>query len=172
MELSKRKEKLFDMRADGIYSEDEYQAEKKKTLEQETDIKSYIVEDTTGYWEKVRDNALNFAERVAELFNQDDPEIKKLVVQILGSNLSLFDQKLIIEPKSAFIFLKDLERAISQELGKLEPTISLPQEPNLDYLQNYLSNERETGLGPATFYLASRRSTTELLPRGVVRTGF
>ena len=167
MELSKRKEKLFDMRADGIYSEDEYQAEKKKTLEQEAEIKSYIVEDTTGYWEKVRDNALNFAERVAELFNQDDPEIKKLVVQILGSNLSLFDQKLVIEPKSAFIFLKDLEKDISQELSKLEPTISLPQEPNLDYLQNYLSNERVMGIEPTLFHLASGRFTTKLHPQSV-----
>ena len=172
MEISKKKEKLFDMRADGIYSEEEYQIEKKNLLEQELEIKAYISEDTTAYWEKVRDNALNFAERVTELFNLGDPQIQKLVVQILGSNLSLFDQKLVIEPKSAFIFLKDLEKDISKELSTLEPTISQSEQPNLDYLQNYLSNERETGLGPATFYLASRRSTTELLPRGVVRTGF
>lgn len=167
LELSKKKEKLFDMKVDGIYSEEEYQAEKKKTLEQETEIKSYIAEDNTAYWENVRDNTLNFAEKVLELFNEGDAKTQKLVLQILGSNLSLFNQKLEIEAKSAFIFLKSLESEIKKELSKLEPTISLSEVPNLDHLQNYLSNERETGIEPATFYLASRRSTAELLPHFV-----
>ena len=116
-----RKEKLYSMKLDGLITPEQYQAKKSEILKEEDEIKQLLSRDRTIYWEKVIDETLDFAGKVTELFNHGDKVTRRLVLQIIGSNLVLKDKKLIINTKGAFLFLKQNEKQMFDAIAKLEP---------------------------------------------------
>ncbi|MCL4439830.1 MAG: hypothetical protein M1609_04330, partial [Firmicutes bacterium] len=122
-------EKLFAMKADGIINNDEYQRKKAAILKEEAEIKCAISSDRTVYWEKIIDETLNFAGTVKEIFNSDDKVARRLVLQIIGSNLELKGRKLIVKPKGAFLFLKQGEDRVLNTLTALELRQNTDTEP-------------------------------------------
>ncbi len=116
-ELSKRKEVVYGMKIDGLYSEAEYKQKVAEVLKEEADIKEQLNSDRLSYWAQVIDDTLSFATQVMELFNSKDPYVKRLVLQILGSDLKLKDKKLYIEAKTAFLFLRNKQNQLFEDNG-------------------------------------------------------
>ena len=108
-ELSKRKEVIYGMKIDGLYSETEYKQNVAEVLKEEIGVKEQLNSDRIAYWGQVIDDTLNFATTTLELFNGKDPYVKRMVLQILGADLKLRDKKLYVEAKSVFLFLKKFQ---------------------------------------------------------------
>src|SRR5258708_28433795 len=103
--IATRKERVFDMKIDGLYEEDEYKKKKAELLKEEMEIKEQLNTDRISYREQVIEDTLNFSKSILEQFNTGDDYTKRLVLQILGTDLILKDKKLYIKAKSMFIFL-------------------------------------------------------------------
>lgn len=130
--LNEQKEKVFDMKIDGLYSEEEYRQKKLNILKEEVDIKEQLKSDKTSDWEKVIDQTLDFSSRVMDLFNSGDDHVKRSVLQILGSDLKLKDKKLYLEAKSIFIFLKNKQDELFTEYRVVGPENMPVWQPRVD----------------------------------------
>lgn len=128
-DITDRKEKLYYMKIDGLFSETEYQKRKSEILMEESLIRESVLKPQTEYWEKVIDNSISFATSVTTLFQYGDVYTRKMVLRILGSNLLLKDKKVEIEAKKAFVFLKDVQDDVWSKNLILEPKI-MPKLPH------------------------------------------
>lgn len=113
--IATRKERVFDMKIDGFYEEDEYKKKKAELLNEEVEIKEQLSSDRISYWEQVIDDTLNFAKGILEEFNTGDDYTKRLILQILGTDLILKDKKLFIKAKSVFSFLRNTQNQLLEE---------------------------------------------------------
>ena len=59
---------------------------------------------------KVVGLALNFTENMGKLYEKDDVYVKQMVLQILGSNIFIYNKNVDIKTKSIFIGIKHDER--------------------------------------------------------------
>jgi site-specific DNA recombinase len=152
-ELDRRKENLFDMKIDGLYSPEDYKLQVNRIVLEEADLKSSLSSKRIDYWEKVIDQTLTFANKVKEYFNSGDSYTKKMVLKILGSDLILRDKKLQIEAKSAFIFLADAQKELRAKKVRLELKNRLSEQPEGTLFETKYLLERVRGVGPLTFTL-------------------
>ncbi|MBI2085948.1 recombinase family protein [Candidatus Daviesbacteria bacterium] len=132
-ELDKRKEVVYAMKIDGLYSEAEIKPKIAEILKEENEIKDQISSDRISYWGQVIDDTMSFATKIQELFNSKDPYVKRMVLQILGSDLRLKDKKLFIEAKSAFIFLRNKQNELFESnglVGLKDGSIQQPKQAN------------------------------------------
>ena len=118
--LNEKKE-TFGMKIDGLISEEDYQREKKRLLNEEKQMKESIGVDGLASWTKTMEETLAFAVNVTKIFKRDDPVVKRMALRILGSNLIVKDKKVRIIAKKAFIFLKTAEKVMNGEIAWLEP---------------------------------------------------
>lgn len=121
IQLNEKKERIFAMKIDGLYSEDEYSKRKAELLKEEVQIKEELNSDRISSWERVLDETLNFSGQVMHLFNNGDDYTKRMVLQILGSDLKLQDKKLYLEAKSIFVFLRNRQDELFSEIGSVGP---------------------------------------------------
>lgn len=121
------KKNIYGMKIEGLISEDEYQKEKKRLLNEESQIKDNIVKDGIGEWTQAMEEALAFASKLTVLFEaaKDDPIARRMILKILGSNLELKDKKVRITAKKLFVFFKEIEKKQFPEIEWLEPENSL-----------------------------------------------
>lgn len=123
LELNQKKERVYGMKIDGLYSEEEYKQRVSEILKEEIKVKEEMNSDRLTYWGQVIDDTLSFAEKIQNLFNSKDPFVKRSVLQILGSDLKLEDRKLDLKAKTAFIFLKNKQKEYFEENGLVGPQI-------------------------------------------------
>ena len=86
-----------------------------RELKEEIGVKEQLNSDRIAYWGQVIDDTLNFATTTLELFNGKDPYVKRMVLQILGSDLKLRDKNLYVEAKSVFLFLRNRQNQLFKE---------------------------------------------------------
>lgn len=129
IDIFDRKERLFAMKADGLIGDQEYQTKKSELLKEENNVNDMFDDNRIPQWERIMDQTLDFSKRVYELFNQPNPTTRRMVIQILGSNLTIMNGKLDIKPKGAFMFLKQLKEVVDDKLIRLEPN-NMPIYPN------------------------------------------
>ncbi len=117
------KKNVFGMKIEGLISEEEYQSEKNRLLDEEKRIKDDIVSDGIGEWTRVMEETLAFAARLTDLFEEakEDPEAQRMILRILGSNLELKDKIVRIDAEKVFVFFKQIEKLQSGEIDWLEP---------------------------------------------------
>ena len=147
--LTEKKE-VYGMKIDGIVSEEDYQKEKKRLMTEEKQLKENIGSDGLASWTSIMEETLAFASNVTQIFKKGDPETKRMVLRILGSNLILKDQKVRIIAKKAFIFLKTAEKVMNGEIAWLEPKKDPISGSYLVFSANDSDMERDTGIGPAS----------------------
>ena len=111
-DIRKRKFELNDMKVDGLFTEEEYKQEVVKIVNEENQIKELLSSDRSDYWAEVIDETLKFSTEMMEIFNGDNLIAKRLVLQILGADFILQDQKLFIEVKGAFVFLRNTQNEL------------------------------------------------------------
>lgn len=117
------KKNVYGMKIEGLISEEEYQTEKNRLINEEKQIKENIVSDGIGEWTRVMEESLAFASCLTELFEEakDNPETQRMILRILGSNLELKDRLVRIDAKKLFVFFKQMEKVQSGEINWLEP---------------------------------------------------
>jgi len=164
LDISKRKEIIFGMKTDGLISKDEYEAKKAEVLKEEAEAKEGFDNHSINRWEQILTKTLDFSARVMELFNHGDALTRKLVLQIVGSNLILKDKKLEIEAKSLFIFLKQDQTRHFGDNVRLEPE-NADTKANTDIFLNQSHFVPRAGLSSNHLYeiLSSSESETKLL---------
>lgn len=149
IDITDRKENLYGMKIDGLFSEDEYQKRKKEILIEEVQLRESYAEPRTKYWESVIDDAVSFAEGITQLFEYGDIFTRQMVLRTLGSNLILKDKKVKIQAKNAFIFLKGIENDMDRNSLWLEPEIMSNLPTKKDSFVKESSSVRGTGVEPA-----------------------
>ena len=140
------------MKIEGLISEEEYQDEKKKLLEEDNQIKENIVSDGVGEWTRVMEETLSFASKLTKLFEdaKEDPVARRMILKILGSNLELKDKKVRITAKKVFVFFKQVEDLQNGEIDRLEPKITPIDGGNKLFLPLHSHLERVTGIEPVS----------------------
>ena len=161
------KKNLYGMKIEGLISEDEYQKEKSRLLTEETQTKKAIEGDGIDSWTAVMEETLHFASKLTLLFDaaKHNPEARRVILRILGSNLELKDKKVRITAEKAFMFLKLLEKSRNPENSPLEPKNMLKDGDNSLFFPIHSPNERDRGFEPLTFSLEKRHSAAELIPQ-------
>ena len=147
--LTEKKE-VYGMKIDGIVSEEDYQKEKKRLMTEEKQLKENIGSDGLASWTSIMEETLAFASNVTQIFKKGDPETKRMVLRILGSNLILKDQKVRIIARKAFIFLKTAEKVMNGEIAWLEPKKDPISGSYLVFSAKDSDMERLAGIEPAS----------------------
>ena len=142
--LLDQKKQLYGMKIDGLVSKEDYKKEKKKLLNLEQQIKGYLQTDNTFHWEKTLEDILDFATNAAAIFKKADPEARRKILRILGSNLLLKHKKVLIKGQIAFLILKKADKVINEEISRLEPQKSPILQPNLPNSASKFHLERGT----------------------------
>jgi site-specific DNA recombinase len=138
-EIFLEKKKLYGMKDDGLVGEEEYQKDKKRLLEEEQRLKEEDRHQGLSFQDTVEE-VLAFASNLTKIFYVGSPEIRRMVLRILGSNLIIQGKKACIDAKNAFIFLKQIEKEVTEQKHWLEPRDSLNTQSNPAFL--YTQSDR------------------------------
>lgn len=90
------------------------------------DKEGVLLSDRVMHWVEVADGYLTFAETASKLFNKTtDLQLKREMVQTLGSNLTIMDKKACIPLIKPLLKVKKVHSATHLDLGKFEPKKAL-----------------------------------------------
>ncbi len=159
------KKSLYGMKIEGLISEEEYQKEKSRLLVEEKQLKGSVASDGIASWTQVMEEVLAFASNVTKIFEKGDPETRRMVLRILGSNLILKDRLVRIDAKNAFVFLKKAEKVMNGEIQWLEPEIVPSNQAKGHSAENYSALERVMGIEPTISSLGRKHFTTKPHPQ-------
>lgn len=129
-ELLQRLDNLVIMRADGEISSGQLKelksAAEKELSEVEREHKA--LDQRALHWVEIADGYLTFNETVSDVFNDKETplEVKREILQTLGSNLEIFNQKPRFTMAKPLIAIKNVHVRTYKELGRFE------QEKTLD----------------------------------------
>lgn len=122
--LLRRIDNLMIMRADGEVSSEEFNAQKRKaeielaTVEQE----QHSLDQRALHWAEIADGYLTFLNTASDVFEHtDDIGVKREILQTLGSNLEIIDQKPRFSMLEPIIALKNRHVLTCEILGEFEP---------------------------------------------------
>ncbi len=146
------KKSLYGMKIDGMIEQEEYQKEKARLLSEEKQIKGGISQDGLESWAKTMEEFLAFAANIVKIFNnaKADPEGRRMILRILGSNLELKDGLVRIKAQNTFAFFKLLEKLQKGEIVRLEPENGLINGDNQPLLEIHSHLERVKGIEPSS----------------------
>lgn len=146
-EITRQKFELREMKTEGFFpDEQDYIKRKDGLLKQELLAKQEIVTTNDSVWDGLFEDMMNFTTKIKELYNSNDPMVKRLVVEIIGLNFKLGDKKLKIEAKNAFIALAGIKKQLYDNNLWMEPTKTLPEQPKqvISYSQFFSSAEERS----------------------------
>lgn len=115
--------KVFDKKAEGFYINrpELYEEEKNKILKQEQLLLGEMSGDKTKFYRGLMEDKVDFIEKMERLTQSNNPVIKRMLIKIIGSNLTIGNKKIIVEPKKSFIALQKLQNQVEKELSIIEP---------------------------------------------------
>lgn len=152
-DIDRQKFELRAMKTEGYYPDEAvYNKKKEDLLKQEQLVKQDIVITNDSYWDNLFEKLMRFTDRVKELYEGDDPVIKRLIVEIIGSNFVLKEKKLKIKAKDAFVVLQMVKNDFYQKNLWLEPQerLSESSKDNILYPQLPLSTAYGNTLEPVS----------------------
>jgi len=86
------------------------------------DKEGLLLSDRVLHWVEVADGYLTFAENASKVFNETtDLQLKREIVQTLGSNLTIMDKKTCISLLKPLQEVKKVHSATHAKLGRFEP---------------------------------------------------
>src|SRR5207248_298167 len=97
--LLSEKKTRYGMKTEGLISDEDYQKEKKRLLTEEHQIKEQQKEQTAASWSEAIEDVLSCAGNLTKLFALDDPQIKRMVLALIGSNLTIKEKTACIDAK-------------------------------------------------------------------------
>ena len=130
-ELLQRLNNLVLMRADGEISSDQLKDMKGKAEKELHEVeKEYRALDQRAlHWVDIADGYLTFTEKACDIFNTTtNLSLKREILQTLGSNLEIFNQKPMFVMAKPLIALKNVHVRTYKELGTFEPKKALDKQ--------------------------------------------
>ena len=122
-ELIDRADSLVLMRADKEIGPDQFKKMKNDIDSEldEIDHEATFVSGRVKHWIEIADGYLTFAETASDVFNKTtDLQLKREIVQTLGSNLTIMDKKACIVLTAPLVGIKNVHTATYKELGRFE----------------------------------------------------
>jgi len=106
-QVQKKIDMLLDMRLNETISDKEYQVKKKGLIKQKQEIKKQLVrtDQRADNWLETAERVFIFAHYARGWFKEGGIKTKKIILQTIGSHLTLKDKKLTIEPVGPFLVL-------------------------------------------------------------------
>lgn len=139
-EISKKLDKLLELRLNDEISEEEYTT-KKSSLLKEKERYQELLRDTDQRqqkWLELSERTFNFSRYARFWFVEGNLQQKREILATLGSNLILKDKKLSIEAPEPFLILKNGIASVPEAKKGLEPKI-LPVNKGLRELAHSLN---------------------------------
>jgi hypothetical protein len=134
---------LTGMRLRNLLTDEEFLHQKNQLLMERGQLKERIedMDHRIDKWMDLTEKAFIFANRAKYWFEHGSLEDKKMILEVIGSNLILKDKKLFIEAKKPFLIIKKgLEGMVQknllfepQNIGSVKGNIASPQ-PQYSYL--------------------------------------
>ena len=127
-ELIEQADALVAMRAAKEINAERFQVAQAKIDNElgEIDSASEQVSERVKHWVEITDGYLTFAESAVQVFNETtDIELKKELIQTLGSNLTIKDKKAFITLLEPMVKLQEVRAGVESKLGKFEPKKAL-----------------------------------------------
>ncbi len=94
---------LTKLRIRGLITDDEFVAQRQELEREQLRLKQSLTRvSRTDSWLEPAEQIISFSNRAISWFREGDEEIRRLIVQVVGSNLVLRDKKLNIEAKMPF----------------------------------------------------------------------
>jgi hypothetical protein len=117
---------------DGSLLSDEEYSQQRMALLREKQVLEELLNDTgqrVERWIKLTEETFEFACTLRERFSNGDPQTKKTILMILGSNLTLRDKRVRIEAKKPFLILEQSNRGCWVQNEPIEPKKHRSTEP-------------------------------------------
>ncbi|MEW6049539.1 MAG: recombinase family protein [Candidatus Zixiibacteriota bacterium] len=114
---------LVDLRLRGLLTDDEY-VNKKRELETERARLRELLHDNDGRvtaMVKRCEEVFDFAAQASNAFRTGSPEERRAILRFTGSNLTLRDKILTIEPQKPLLFVQRTVKTAKQEKSPFEP---------------------------------------------------
>lgn len=129
-DITKRKFELREMKVEGYFPDDkDYFKTKEELLKQEQIIKQEVIMTDDSVWDSLFDDACSFITKIKDLYNSDDPVVKRMIVEIIGLNFILKGKKLKIEAKNAFIVMHQIKKELWDKNLWIEPQETMSEQP-------------------------------------------
>lgn len=150
LKINEEKKLLMAMKIDGMVEPEEFDRQKAELLRRESKIKNGFDTSHINDWEKVIGDTLTFIETVQKRYNNGNAKDKKMILQILSSNLLLKDKRLELEAKSGFLLLKKAENTLKQKcaqsnlkLPEVVADFNIKSDPNRTIIEPFIAWFRE-----------------------------
>lgn len=95
-----------------------------------------LLKDSDDWLDKVR-QTFNFTLYAKKWFEKGDPQLKRLLIQTLDTNLLLNNKQILIRPQKPFVIIQKMKEILENEKEKFEPLILLDHS---DKKQEYLDS--------------------------------
>jgi site-specific DNA recombinase len=103
LSAKKELENLTKLRIRDLLTDEEYVVQRKELEQQAIKTAQHLKNlDDTGNWFELAQQLISFNNSAVFRFSQGDPQTKRLILSIVGSNFSLKDQRLKIDAKKPF----------------------------------------------------------------------
>ncbi|MCX6774593.1 MAG: recombinase family protein [DPANN group archaeon] len=139
--------KISPLNIDGSMLSDQEYAKRKTNLVEEKIRLEELLNDTShrvNDWLNIAEKAFGFACNARRQFAKGSNEEKGQILQIIGSNLTLKDKKLCIQPPKTLALIEKVVRDVPQTRGTFEPKNKGQNERELE--QFYAKNPVVCGL--------------------------
>jgi DNA invertase Pin-like site-specific DNA recombinase len=105
--VQRQSEALLDLRLRGLVEDGEFEAKRSALLRERERLREQRgdTEQEADRWFERVERALRFAHVVRSQFKNGSPDEKRLILETVGSNLTLLDRKLSFEPVEPFSYL-------------------------------------------------------------------
>ncbi len=155
VDCQRKLENLNQMRLKELIDDEEYLNEKKKLMGERCSLGERL---KNGYGNgnqalELTEKTIIFANQAKDRFQNGSLEDKRSILQGLGSNLFLKDQKLILQAEKPFIILEEGLKRVNTETYPLEPVKSGSVEPQSELSFSQIQSLWATVEDVRTFFL-------------------
>lgn len=106
--IQRQIDELLNVRLRGLISDEEYQAKRMALVNERERYKEKLNDNEyrADRWLELAEEAFRFARWARYRFNKGTVEEKRLIMETVGSNLTLYDKKLTFEPVAPFSYMR------------------------------------------------------------------
>jgi len=119
----KQIENLTRMRLRELLTDEEYLKEKESLLKEQHNLETRLIEAREGgsSWYEAALKVFEFSHQAVSWFQKGSMEDKRIILDAIGSNLTLKDKRLLILAKKPFQIISEGLMALRGNFGRLEP---------------------------------------------------
>ncbi len=141
-DIQKQIDNLLRLRLKGLVDDDEYTHQKEVLLLEKKEVKGKLenTDKRANNWLELSEKTFHFATYARYWFINGTNEQKRGILQTLGSNLTLKDQKVLINLDKPLVILKNFKENEAKSLEKLEHIESVDLLGNIEVYATQFPN--------------------------------